>query len=114
MSDKSRERGVELGDLRGKLQDETYPISRDELLEDYGDEEIQLSDTTTTLEEVIGSLGEDEFQDYSEVEGAVMNMVGDEAIGRKNYSDRTPPAMGEKRQDEGAPDTDGYSEQESF
>ena len=114
MSDKSRERGVELGDLRGKLQDETYPISRDELLEDYGDEGIQLSDTTMTLEEVIGSLGEDEFQDYGEVEGAIMNMVGDEAIGRKNYSDRTPPAAGEDRQDEGAPDQGDQSEQESF
>lgn len=114
MSDKSRERGVELGDLRGKLQDETYPISRDELLEDYGDEKIETSDATTTLEEVIRPLGEDEFRDYGEVEGAIMNMVGDEAIGRKNYSDRTPPAAGEDRQDEGSPNQDGYSEQESF
>lgn len=114
MSDESRELGVELGDLRDKLQDVEYPIGRDELLEDYGDEEIETNETTTTLEEVIGPLGEDEFRDYGEVEGAIMNMVGDEAIGRKNYSDRTPPAAGEDRQDEGAPDQDGQGGQESF
>ncbi|ELZ25940.1 DUF5789 family protein [Natrinema limicola] len=114
MSDKSRERGVELGDVQATLTNVEFPIGHDELLDAHGDEELQMSDTTTTLEEVIGSLGEDEFQDYGAVEGAIMNMVGDEAIGRKNYSDRTPPAMGEERQDEGAPDTDGYSEQESF
>ena len=114
MPDENREAGVELGDVQESLTNVEYPIDHDELLEAHGDEEIEMSGNTTTLEEVIGPLNEDEYQDYDEVEGAIMNMVGDEAIGRKNYSDRTPPAMGEKRQDEGAPNQDGYSEPESF
>jgi len=114
MPDENREAGVELGDVQESLTNVEYPIGHDELLEAHGDEEIEMSGNTTTLEEVIGPLNEDEYRDYGEVEGAIMNMVGDEAIGRKNYSDRTPPAAGEDRQDEGAPDQDDQSEQESF
>ncbi|SEW04267.1 DUF5789 family protein [Natrinema salifodinae] len=114
MPEDNRELGVELGDLQEDIQSEDFPIGHDELLEKYGDEEIEMSGETTTLEELIGPLGEDQYRDYGEVEQAIMNMVGDEAIGRKNYSDRTPPASGEQRQDEGAPDQEGQEGQESF
>ncbi|WP_455449950.1 DUF5789 family protein [Natrinema thermotolerans] len=114
MPDDSRERGVELGGLQETLESESYPIGHDELLEKHGDETIEMSGNTTTLEDLIGPLGEDEYRDYEAVEGAIMNMVSDEAIGRKNYSDRTPPASGEQRQDEGGPDQGGQEEQESF
>jgi hypothetical protein len=114
MPDDSRELGVELGDLQETLENEAYPIGHDELLEKHGDATIEMSGETTTLEDLIGPLGEDEYRDAGEVEGAIMNMVGDEAIGRKNYSDRTPPAGGERRQDEGAPGQEGQGEQESF
>ncbi|WP_137287985.1 DUF5789 family protein [Natronorubrum halophilum] len=114
MADDNRQLGVELGDLGDQLESADYPLSEDELLEEYGDEEIDMDGETETLEEIIGPLNEDEYRDYGEVEQAIMNMVGDEAIGRKNYSDRTPPAAGEDRQDEGAPDQDDQREQESF
>ncbi|MBZ6493667.1 DUF5789 family protein [Natrinema longum] len=114
MPDDSRELGVELGDLQETLENLEYPIGHDELLEAHGEETVEMSGNTTTLEDLIGPLNEDEYRDYGEVEGAIVNMVGDEAIGRKNYSDRTPPASGEDRQDEGAPDQDGQEGQESF
>ncbi|ADD05808.1 uncharacterized protein Nmag_2243 [Natrialba magadii ATCC 43099] len=114
MTDDSRELGVELGDLGDELESVEYPISQDELLETHGDTELEMNEKTATLEEIIGPLNEEEYRDYGEVEQAIMNMVGDEAIGRKNYSDRTPPAVGEERQDEGAPDQEGQREQESF
>ncbi|WP_436347924.1 DUF5789 family protein [Natronorubrum sp. FCH18a] len=114
MTDDNRQLGVELGELGDELESADYPMSEDELLERYGDEEIDMEGETETLEDVIGPLNEDEYRDYGEVEQAIMNMVGDEAIGRKNYSDRTPPAPGEDRQDEGAPDQDDQEGQESF
>ncbi|MFC6766910.1 DUF5789 family protein [Natrinema soli] len=114
MPEDSRELGVELGDLQDELENQEYPIGHDELLEEHGDETVEMSGNTTTLEELIGPLNEDEYRDYGEVEQAIMNMVGDEAIGRKNYSDRTPPAPGEQRQDEGDPDQDDQAGQESF
>ncbi len=114
MPDDSRELGVEFGDLQETLENEEYPIGHDELLSKHGDETIEMSGNTTTLADLIGPLGEDEYRDYEEVEGAIVNMVGDEAIGRKNYSDRTPPASGEQRQDEGGPEQDDQGGQESF
>ena len=114
MSDDSRTLGVELGDLGDDLENHEYPISEAELFDQYGDEEIEMGEETATLQELIEPLNEDEYSSADEVEQAIMNMVGDEAIGRKNYSDRTPPAAGEDRQDEGAPGQDGQREQESF
>ncbi|ARS89422.1 DUF5789 family protein [Natrarchaeobaculum aegyptiacum] len=114
MTDDSRTLGVELGDLEDQLESAAYPLEHDELLDEYGDAEIEMDDHETTLEELIGPLNEDEYGGYDEVEQAIMNMVGDEAIGRKNYSDRTPPASGEQRQDEGAPGQDDQREQQSF
>ena len=114
MSDQNRELGVEFGDLPAKLKDHEYPAGQDELLEAYGDEELEMGEESITFEELIGPLNEDWYQDYEEVEQAMMNMVSDDAIGRKNYSDRTPPAPGEDRQEEGAPGQDGQREQESF
>ena len=116
MSDDNDNRalGVELGDLEDELQSQEYPISQEALLEEYGDETVDMGEESMTLEELIGPLNEDEYADYGAVQQAIINMVSDEAIGRKNYSDRTPPAVGESRQDEGAPDQKGQTEQESF
>ena len=114
MTDDSRELGVEFGDLGEQLQNHEYPASQDELLAAYGDAELELAEETATLEELIAPLNEDEYHSYEEVKQAIMNMVGDEAIGRKNYSDRTPYAPGEERQDEGAPGQDDQGGQESF
>ncbi|SIS18818.1 Membrane-associated phospholipid phosphatase [Natronorubrum thiooxidans] len=114
MSDNSRELGVELGDLGDALESQTYPVGEDELFEQHGDAEIEMGDETATLEELLEPLNEDEYESADEVTQAIMNMVSDDAIGRKNYSDRTPPAVGEDRQDEGAPDQEGQREQESF
>ncbi|ADB59338.1 conserved hypothetical protein [Haloterrigena turkmenica DSM 5511] len=114
MTNDDRQLGVDLGELGDDLESADYPMSEDELMERYGDEEIEMEGNTTTLEELIGPLNQEEYQDYGDIETAIMNMVGDEAIGRKNYSDRTPPASGEQRQDEGAPDQGDQEGQESF
>ena len=114
MSDESRELGVELGDLAENLREHEYPAEREELFEAYGDERVEFGEGSATFEELLEPLNQTEYDSYGEVEGAIMNMVGDEAIGRKNYSDRTPPAPGEDRQDEGAPGQEGQRGQDSF
>lgn len=114
MSDATRELGIEFGYLRQRLLEWTYPATKDELIDEYADEEVTLSRGTRSFKELISPLNQDEYGSYDDVEQAMMNMVGEEAIGRKNYSDRTPYAPGEERQDEGAPGQYGYREQESF
>lgn len=88
MSDDSRELGVEFGDLADDLESEDYPLSKEELLETYGDREVEMEDNTTTVRELIEPLGQDEFQDVEGLKQSMINMTGDEAVGRKGYSDR--------------------------
>lgn len=117
--DESREQGVEFGGFEDTMEEEIdYPIDNDELIEQYGDAEFQMSEETTTLEEILSPLEEQDqtqtYEDAGDLETMIMNMVGDEAIGRKNYSDRTPPATGEDRDEEGAPGQDVNPGDESF
>ncbi|MFC4987016.1 MULTISPECIES: DUF5789 family protein [Saliphagus] len=114
--EESREQGVEFGGFEETIEDDIdYPIDNDELIEQYGDAEFELGDETTTLAEILEPLQDDDqtYQDAGDIETMIMNFVGDDAIGRKNYSDRTPYAPGEERQDE-AGEEEGHSDQDSF
>ncbi|WP_418279804.1 DUF5789 family protein [Halorubrum sp. DTA98] len=87
-NDDSREQGVELGPLADELEDEEYPIDLETLLERYGDYELGLGDDTTTLQTVLESQDGVTYESADDVRQSVIGMVSDEAIGRKNYSDR--------------------------
>lgn len=114
MSDRSREQGVDLGDLHEKLETHDYPASKEDLLKAYRDHVLEFGDGRATFADLLEPTNQGTYDSEMEVKQTIMNMVGDEAIGRKNYSDRTPPAPGEDRQDEGAPDQEGMRHQESF
>ena len=85
----SRKQGVEFGSLESELESHDYPASKEELVGEYGDEELDLSGETRTFEEVLeGYDPDEEFESAEGVQDAVMNMVGSEAVGRQRYSDR--------------------------
>jgi hypothetical protein len=88
-----REMGLELGDLRDELQNEEYPIDADELTERYGDHEIGLPDGEERLREVLATGGDETFESADEVEQAILNRVGGEAVGRQGYTDRGSGAV---------------------
>ncbi|WP_336362685.1 DUF5789 family protein [Halalkalicoccus salilacus] len=94
--DESREQGVEFGEFEETMEEIDYPIDHDELVEQHGDAELELSGETTTLEEVLSPLEDNDqtYQDAGSLETMVMNMVSDEAIGREGYSDRGDEAQG--------------------
>ncbi|WP_227380666.1 DUF5789 family protein [Haladaptatus halobius] len=92
---KWRELGVDFGEFGAQLEDQTYPITTDELLEAYREYELDLAAGTETVEEILEPLRNEQYDSAAEVRQTVLLMVGDRAIGRKYYSDRTPPAMGE-------------------
>lgn len=97
--DENREQGVEFGSLGDDLERVEYPIDNERLLEQYGDREITLQGGEEPLREVLGPLGEITFESSDEVVQSVIGMVDDEAIGRKDYTDRggMPP---EERENE--------------
>jgi len=87
----SRTHGVEFGDLEKELESHEYPTTVDTLVEEYGDHELELPSGEESFEEILGPYTDDpdqQFNDAEEVRQAVLNMVGDEAVGEKGYSDR--------------------------
>jgi hypothetical protein len=89
----TRDHGVEFGQLKEKLASHEYPTTGDELLAEYGDFELELPNGSQTLREVLGkrqSESEDDirYESPEEVHQSILNMVGSDAVGRENYSDR--------------------------
>lgn len=101
-NDDNREQGVEFGELADDLDDEEYPMDTEALLEQYGDRELELGDDTTTLQTVLEPQGEATYEDADDVRQSVIGMVSDDAIGRKNYSDRGGNADDENDTEESA------------
>ncbi|HET7323343.1 MAG TPA: DUF5789 family protein [Halococcus sp.] len=112
----TRQQGIEFGEFGETMDSLEYPIDHADLIEQHGDAELELPNGTSTLAEVLEPLQDEDqtYQDRDELETMILNMVGDEAIGRKNYSDRDPPAIGEESQDEGAPGQTVEEEDESL
>ena len=99
-----REMGVELGDLSDELASVDYPVSADELVDEYGDHEIEYEGGSETLESALGPLNEN-YEDADEVEQSILNMVGGEAVGRQQYSDR---GAGHHNEGEEDPDVESF------
>lgn len=98
MSD-NREAGIEFGDLAEDIEQESYPMTKAEFLEQYGDRRLGEADGSVTVRDVLGQTGDDEFQDPEEVRQSIMNMIGDDAVGRKNYTDRGASDAGNEEPD---------------
>ncbi|MCL7417924.1 MAG: hypothetical protein M8354_08815, partial [Halalkalicoccus sp.] len=58
--DDSREQGVEFGEFEETMESLDYPIDHDELLDEHGDAELELSGESTTLAEVLDPVQDDE------------------------------------------------------
>jgi len=97
-NERARELGIDFGPLARQLADHEYPTTTDELVDAYGDAILGFQNGEQTLREVFEPLPTESFDSVEEARGAVFNTVDDGAIGRKGYSDRTPPAPGEDRE----------------
>jgi hypothetical protein len=83
-----REMGVELGDLNDDLEAHDYPASSEELIEEYGDRELDLPKGSKSFDEVMEPVGEKTYEEADGVRQDIFNFVGSDAVGRENYSDR--------------------------
>lgn len=96
--ERTRELGVEFGPLARELEEHQYPATSDELAERYGDAVLGLPNGEQTLRELFELVPDERFESAADARVAIFNTVGDRAIGRKGYSDRTPPALGEREE----------------
>ncbi len=83
-----REMGVDFGPLSEELDEHEYPTTTEQLVEEYGDHELEYEGGAERFGDVLGPQGDQTFEDAEEVRQAVYNMVGVEAVGRARYSDR--------------------------
>lgn len=83
-----RDMGVEFGNIQSDLEREDYPLSNEQLLDRYGDRELETANETKRLREILGDLDDREYESADDVHQMILNMVGDEAVGQEGYSDR--------------------------
>ncbi|MFB6096508.1 MAG: DUF2795 domain-containing protein [Haloferacaceae archaeon] len=78
-----------------------YPTTSEELIERYGDHQIEIHDETETLGEVLGRLGADTtYADADDVREALFSAVSASAVGRRFYSDRDPGTPGDRNSEQ--------------
>lgn len=72
----------------------SYPITTDELLEEIGDQTLDLSNGEETVKDVFDRIGTVELKDPTDAHNTFMSALSTMAIGRKAYSDRDAPVQG--------------------
>lgn len=90
-----RHQGVEFGELQTDLADAEYPIAHAELLDRFGEREIVHVGGSASLRSLLAPMqGGETYDSAGEVIDTVLTMIGDEAEGRKDYTDRESNATG--------------------
>ena len=91
MADEStdRQEGVDFTDINPILEELSYPVTAEELIEEHGDREFGRTNADPiTVEELFGPMGEDTFESADEVRQSALTMMPEESVGREEYSDR--------------------------
>ncbi|WP_330630371.1 DUF5789 family protein [Halocatena halophila] len=79
-----------------RIETHSFPATKRELIEAYGDVEISLPNGSETVGTALSRLGKETYPNAEAARLAVYGAVSDKAIGRKYYSDRDPVATGER------------------
>ncbi|WP_436926593.1 DUF5789 family protein [Halosimplex amylolyticum] len=83
------EMGVEFGSIESVFDDLSYPVSADELVERYGDEEIErTSADPIAIRDLFEGMGDQTYESDEELRQGMLNMMPAESVGRQRYSDR--------------------------
>lgn len=88
---------VELNHVDELVTGHEFPARQAELVEAYGERRIELQGGSETFADVIRRDEQDVYESSQDVRDSVVCFVGHEAVGRRYYSDRDAPALGETR-----------------
>ncbi|MEF8812849.1 MAG: DUF2795 domain-containing protein [Halovenus sp.] len=84
-----------LSDAEETFEAQRFPCTGSELASEYGDLTVELPNGDTTVAEVFETLADEEFASSREACRTAYGVLGEDAIGRKGYSDRDPTLPGE-------------------
>lgn len=76
------------------IDDYEYPATTEELIDECGENCLELPNGTETVEEVLERLESETFYSPEDARFAVYSAVSDKAVGRVGYSDRDPTPPG--------------------
>lgn len=96
-----------LSDLPEFLDDElSYPIDLDGVLAEIGEVEIEAPNTndSETINDIIGHLGDDAFDNPEQLFDTILGNVSDTYIGRKFYDDRSDNPIERRLHDDDSDD----------
>ncbi len=85
-----------VSDAEDSFASHTFPTTTEELVEEYGEMELELPNGADTLGDVLGRMPNEEYETAEDAAQAAYSALGEEAIGRKGYSDRDPVCPGEQ------------------
>ena len=87
--DPDRVQGVDFSTLDPSLDELSYPISADELVDRYGDQELERTNADPiSLEELFDYMGDDTFESEEQLRQMILGQMPRDSEGRTNYSDR--------------------------
>lgn len=89
-----------LANAEEKLDAHSFPATTEEVIAEYGEVELDLPNGSETLGEALSRLGDETFPDAASAKAAARSAVSEKAIGRKGYSDRDSPSVGEDGPDQ--------------
>ena len=84
-----------VSDVDESFATHTFPTTTEELIDNHGELKLELPNGTSTLEEILECLPNEKLETQEDARLAVYGALGEEAIGRKGYSDRDATAPGE-------------------
>jgi hypothetical protein len=74
----------------------TFPSTTEEFVEEHGHVEFELANGATTLAEVFDCLPNEQLETEEDARLSIYSALGEDAIGRKGYSDRDATQPGER------------------
>lgn len=87
--DPDRVEGVDFGSLNPLLDERSYPVTADELVERYGDRELERTNAgPITFRELFDHVGDTTFDSEDQLRQMLPAQMPRESEGRTNYADR--------------------------
>lgn len=81
-------RSLEMDEVTEIFDSNRFPLTTEEIIEEYGDHEIGYPNGSERLADILETSGTETYENADELELAILNGVGREAVGRPRYSDR--------------------------
>lgn len=81
--------GVDFTDINPVLDEISFPITADELIDKHGDREVDRTNADPiSLKELFDYMGEDTFDSEEQLRQMIIGQMPADSEGRTNYSDR--------------------------